>query len=124
MENMKIKRMMAVGLAGMLAASVLYGCESPIPGKSVSGDEAAESEVKVIPLLGGEVVEKNFEVGDHVNEGDLLFRIDDEALQIALKTAQAQVSTAQAGLTSSTATAEATKAKANVDRAKDTATVG
>ena len=153
---MKIKRMMAVGLAGMLAASVLYGCESPIPGKSVSGDEAAteaednsvevavqtperksismssnfsatvtaESEVKVIPLLGGEVVEKNFEVGDHVNEGDLLFRIDDEALQIALKQAQAQVSTAQAGLKSSTATAEATKAKANVDRAQATATVG
>jgi RND family efflux transporter MFP subunit len=155
-DNLRIKKIMAIGIAGILATGVLYGCEAPLPGKSVSDDEAAteaedesvevmvqtpeqknitlssnfsatvtaESEVKVIPLISAEVVEKNFEVGDHVNEGDLLFRMDDEALQIALKQAQAQVTTAQASLKSSTATAEATKAKANVDRAQATATVG
>jgi RND family efflux transporter MFP subunit len=149
-----MKKIMAIGIAGILATGALYGCEAPIPGKSVSGDEVtaedesvevmvqspknknitlssnfsatvtAESEVKVIPLISAEVVEKNFEVGDHVNEGDLLFRMDDEALQIALKQAQAQVTTAQASLKSNTAAAEATKAKANVDRAQATQTVG
>ncbi|MBO6147954.1 MAG: efflux RND transporter periplasmic adaptor subunit [Lachnospiraceae bacterium] len=63
----------------------------------------ADSTVTVIPKLSGEVTQKNFEVGDHVNEGDLLFTIDDKSAQIALKQAQATLTSAQAGLTAQTA---------------------
>ncbi|MBQ8956452.1 MAG: efflux RND transporter periplasmic adaptor subunit [Lachnospiraceae bacterium] len=89
-----------------------------------SGTVIAESEVNVIPLLSGEVVEKNFEVGDHVNEGDLLFKIDDEALQIAVKQAEASLTSAQAGLSTTQASAEATKAQSNATRASATKSVG
>ncbi|MCR5747046.1 MAG: efflux RND transporter periplasmic adaptor subunit, partial [Lachnospiraceae bacterium] len=83
-----------------------------------SATVTAESEINVIPLIGGEVVEKNFEVGDHVNEGDLLFKIDDEALQIALNQAEASVTSAQANVKAQAASAEATKAQANATRAQ------
>lgn len=63
----------------------------------------ADSEVIVMPKIGGEVTAKNFEVGDHVNEGDLLFTIDDESAQIALTQAKATVTSAQAGVASSEA---------------------
>ena len=89
-----------------------------------SGTIVAESEVNVIPLIGGEVVEKYFEVGDHVNEGDLLFKIDDEALKIAVTTAEASLSQAKANLSTTQANAEVTKAQANVSRATATKTVG
>lgn len=89
-----------------------------------SGTVVAESEVNVIPLIGGEVVEKYFEVGDHVNEGDLLFKINDEALQIAVTTAEASLSQAKANLSTTQANAEVTKAQANVSRAQATQTVG
>ena len=77
-----------------------------------SGTVTAESEVQVVPMVAGEVVEKNFEVGDHVNEGDLLFRIDDTALQIAVNQAEASVTSAKASLNAQSATANATKAQA------------
>ena len=89
-----------------------------------SGTIVAESEVNVIPLIGGEVTEKYFEVGDHVNEGDLLFKIDDEALKIAVTTAEASLSQAKANLSTTQANAEATKAQANATRATATKTVG
>ncbi len=72
----------------------------------------ADTTVTVVPKASGEVIEKNFEVGDHVNEGDLLFKIDDESAQIALTQAQATVKSAQAGLTSSQASNASTKASA------------
>ncbi len=77
-----------------------------------SGTVTAESEVTVIPMIAGEVVEKNFEVGDHVNEGDLLFRLDDTAVKIAVNQAEAAVTSAQAGLNAQSAAADATKAQA------------
>lgn len=89
-----------------------------------AGTVVAQSEVYVIPMISGEVVEKNYEVGDHVNEGDLLFKIDDEALQIALTQAEANVTSAQAGLSAQKAAAEATKASSNATRAQATQTVG
>lgn len=51
----------------------------------------------VIPKMSGEVTEVFFEEGDYVNEGDLLFTMDDEALQMGLETAQAQYKNAKAG---------------------------
>ncbi|MCR5304029.1 MAG: biotin/lipoyl-binding protein, partial [Lachnospiraceae bacterium] len=52
--------------------------------------------VNVVPLVAGEVTSKFFEVGDHVNEGDLLFTIDDEAARIAVDQANASLTTAKA----------------------------
>ncbi len=72
----------------------------------------ADTTVTVVPKASGEVIEKNFEVGDHVNEGDLLFKIDDDSAKIALTQAQATVKSAQAGLTSQQAAAASTKASA------------
>ena len=72
----------------------------------------ADTTVTVVPKASGEVIEKNFEIGDHVNEGDLLFKIDDESAKIALTQAQATVKSAQAGLTSQQAAAASTKASA------------
>ena len=64
----------------------------------------------MIPKVSGEVTEKNFEVGDHVNEGDLLFTIDDTTAQIAVKQAQAQLTSAKAGVTAQTAATASTHA--------------
>ncbi|MBQ7583057.1 MAG: efflux RND transporter periplasmic adaptor subunit [Lachnospiraceae bacterium] len=89
-----------------------------------AGTVVAESEVNVIPLTSGEVVEKNFEVGDHVNAGELLFKIDDTAYQIAVKQAEASVTTAQAGLTSAKAALDSSEANANTTRAKAMKDVG
>ncbi len=69
-----------------------------------SGTVQAQDTVVVIPKVAGEVTEKYFEVGDHVNEGELLFKIDDSAAQISLKQAQAALTSAQAGYTSQQAT--------------------
>ncbi len=89
-----------------------------------SGTVVAESEVNVIPLASGEVVEKNFDVGDHVNAGELLFKIDDEPYQIALKQAEAQVTINQASLTSAKANLNSAEANANQTRSSAVETVG
>lgn len=143
-----MKKMTAFGITLVLSAVFLFGC-----GKEAETEEAeedtsievevqnpqiknitvsanfsatvvAESEVKVIPLVSGEVVEKNFDVGDHVNAGDLLFKIDDEPYQIALKQAQASVTTAQAGYTQAKAALNQTEANANTTRAKAIQDIG
>lgn len=144
-----IKRMAALGTVCVLSAVFLFGCgetqdesaeteektiidvavqtpevKSISTSANFSATVVAESEIKVIPLVGGEVVEKNFEVGDHVNAGDLLFRIDDTALQIALKQAEASVTQAQAGLTTAQANLNSAEANANTTRARSIQTVG
>ncbi len=83
-----------------------------------SGTVEAEDTVVVIPKVAGEVIEKNFEVGDHVNEGDLLFRMDDESARIALEQAEAQVDTAKASYTAQQANNANTKAQATETIAK------
>lgn len=62
------------------------------------GTVAADSTVYVVPMVSGLVTEKYFEVGDHVNEGDLLFTIDDASAQLSLSQANAALSSARAGL--------------------------
>ncbi len=78
----------------------------------------ADSTVTVVPKAAGEVVDKHFEVGDHVNEGDLLFKIDDEGAQIQLAEAKASVDSASAGYTAEQASAASTKAQATETFAK------
>lgn len=56
-----------------------------------------KDQTTVFPKLSGEVKETFFEEGDYVNEGDLLFTLDDEALQMGLTQAQASYKSAKAG---------------------------
>lgn len=84
------------------------------------GTVEASEETSIIPKIAGEVTAKNFEVGDYVNAGDLLFTIDDTALQISKTTAEASVqmaqanlNTAQTGLVAQQASNAATKASVN-----------
>lgn len=63
------------------------------------GTIAPQEQVYVLPMVSGTVTETFYEVGDVVAEGDVLFKIDDEAYQLQLKSAQASYSSAQAGVT-------------------------
>lgn len=63
------------------------------------GTVAPEEQVYVIPKTSGTVTETFFEVGDTVQAGDVLFKIDDEAAQIQVANAKAAYETAQAGVT-------------------------
>ncbi|MEG2038180.1 MAG: efflux RND transporter periplasmic adaptor subunit [Oscillospiraceae bacterium] len=45
--------------------------------------------VMVLPKSGGEVMEVNFKVGDTVNKGDVLFRMDSTYIELQAETAQA-----------------------------------
>ena len=74
------------------------------------GTVQADSTVYVIPMVSAEVLEKHFEVGDHVEEGDLLFVMDDSLAQITLSQAQAGLSSAQAGLSAAQAGYQAQEA--------------
>ncbi|MBS6397635.1 MAG: efflux RND transporter periplasmic adaptor subunit [Clostridiales bacterium] len=63
------------------------------------GMVAPEQQVYVIPKTSGTVTETFFKVGDIVKEGDVLFKIDDEAAQLQMASAKASYNTAQAGVT-------------------------
>ncbi len=123
-----MKRCAACFLSLALGAAALSGCggeaqteevvdltisveaEKPFSGDLVLSNEfmgtvSPEDTVYVYPKAQGEVVTVNFEEGDYVNAGDVLFTIDDEAAQISLAqakigqaSAQAQASAAQIGI--------------------------
>ena len=60
------------------------------------GTTSAQEEVTVYPSANGEVVSVDVKMGDSVNEGQQLFKLDDEAARIGLKSAQAGLASAQA----------------------------
>ncbi|MBR1471379.1 MAG: efflux RND transporter periplasmic adaptor subunit [Lachnospiraceae bacterium] len=74
------------------------------------GTVQADGTVYVMPMVSAEVLTKNFEVGDHVQEGDLLFTMDDSLAQIGLSQANAGLASAQAGLNAAKAGYEAQEA--------------
>ena len=84
------------------------------------GSIESEEQVHVVSRLSGDVTDTFFEVGDYVNEGDLLFTIDDTSAQIqykqakaALSSANASLNTAQAGVNTANASVNATAASVN-----------
>ena len=77
------------------------------------GTVQSEEQVYVMYKLSGDVTETFFEVGDYVNEGDLLFTVDDTSAQIQLKQANASLSSANASL--NTAKAGVNTANANIN---------
>lgn len=65
-----------------------------------SGTIKAAEEIAVPTLLGGKVVSANFEVGDRVNAGDVLFTMDTTDIQNNINTLIASVEAAQASVNS------------------------
>lgn len=121
-DNMKAKKLMAMGLAVTLCVSatacgknkettqvskVSVEVENPQMGELTSdttyiGTVEPQQQVYVMPKLSGTVTQVNYKVGDTVKEGDVLFKIDDEAYQVQMDSAQAAYNTAQAGATAAT----------------------
>lgn len=119
---MKAKKLMAMGLAVTLCVSatacgknkettqvskVSVEVENPQIGELTSdttyiGTVEPQQQVYVMPKLSGTVTQVNYKVGDTVKEGDVLFKIDDEAYQVQMDSAQAAYNTAQAGATAAT----------------------
>ena len=119
---MKAKKLMAMGLAVTLCVSatacgknkettqvskVSVEVENPQMGELTSdttyiGTVEPQQQVYVMPKLSGTVTQVNYKVGDTVKEGDVLFKIDDEAYQVQMDSAQAADNTAQARATAAT----------------------
>ena len=56
-----------------------------------TGNLAGDAQTDVAPVVGGKIVEVNFDVGSYVTKGSVLVRMDDRDAKIRLETAQAQV---------------------------------
>lgn len=69
--------------------------------------------LSIYPQISAKVIEKYHEVGDYVNEGDILFVLDDKALQIEKRNADANVKSAAATLDAQKANSVAVQAAAN-----------
>lgn len=115
---MKKKSVMALGLAVTVGAATLTGCgsskktetekvnvevQTPQSGEvtldtDYIGTVSPEQQVYVVPLVSGTVTQVNYAVGDTVKEGDVLFKIDDEAAQLQMDNAKAVYSQAEAGV--------------------------
>lgn len=119
---MKRKRLIAIGLIVTLSASVTacqkdeavqeitkvaVEVQNPQSGEltmetSYIGTISPQEEVYVIPKTSGTITDTFVEVGDTVQEGDVLFKIDDETAQLQLASAQASYDSASLGLDAST----------------------
>lgn len=62
---------------------------------SFVGTVSPQESVYVIPFASGTVTEVNYSVGDSVNAGDVLFRIDDEGAQLQLRQAELSLTSTQ-----------------------------
>lgn len=89
------------------------------------GSVESEEQIFVMSKAAGDVTDTFFEVGDRVNEGDLMFTVDDTSAQIAMKqasaalsTANASLNTAQAGVNTANASVNATQASVMENFAK------
>lgn len=56
-----------------------------------TGNLAGDAQTDVAPVVGGKVVEVNFDVGSYVTKGSVLVRMDDRDARIRLEQAQAQL---------------------------------
>lgn len=52
------------------------------------GSISPEEQVTVVPMVSGEITELNFEEGDEVSAGQVMFRIDDSAARLQLESAE------------------------------------
>lgn len=95
--------------------------------ESYVGTASAQEEVTVYPSANGEVVSVDVKMGDSVTEGQQLFKLDDEAARISLKSAQAGLASAQANANQTLGGQEALKEQqerqgiASAERSADSA---
>lgn len=119
---MNRKRLIAMGIIMTLSMStvacgkkeekteiskVAVEVENPTTGELTNdttyiGTVEPQQQVYVTSKVSGTVTAAYFEVGDTVKEGDVLFKIDDEAAQLQMKSAEASYSQAEAGVTAAT----------------------
>lgn len=80
-----------------LAIAALGGWYWITSGRYVSTDNAyvSQDSVSIAPEIGGKIVEVAVKEGQQVEAGDLLFRIDPEPFELALRQAQAEIAAAQ-----------------------------
>lgn len=90
--------LMLVVPVGLAAAAWLYW--SGLQGKVITDNAYVKQDmVAVSGEVGGRIVEVLVKEGDHVQKGDLLFRIDPEPFLIQLQQSNAAIASAQATLT-------------------------
>jgi multidrug resistance efflux pump len=78
---------------------LLSACQSRAEANALRFSGVVEAtQVKVVPEVGGRIVEITADEGDSVNAGQVLVKLDEAALQVQVKQAQAAVSAAQANL--------------------------
>lgn len=56
-----------------------------------TGNLAGDAQTDVAPVIGGKIVEVNFDVGSYVEKGSVLVRLDDRDARLRLEQAEAQV---------------------------------
>lgn len=88
-------------LVRVLAADAAPANFAPI--MSLTGVIAAQTENNLSFRTGGRIAERSVDVGDHVEAGQLLARIDPAEQQSDIRSAQAQVDAAQAQVTQTVA---------------------
>jgi HlyD family secretion protein len=82
-----------------ICAGLLAWCNEKEPQDRIRMSGTVEvNPVKIMPLIGGRILELNLTEGDKVTEGDLLARIDCTELELQLKQAEAAVKGANAQL--------------------------
>jgi len=83
----------------ILSINLIPWCNSKSkdPFIKVSGQVEADT-VKILPLIGGRIIEINFEKGKRVKEGEVLAKIDCTEIELQLKQAKAALKGANAKL--------------------------
>ena len=82
-------------VAAVLVDAQAAGRDTLVLSNQFVGTVSPEASVYVIPLAQGKVTETFFEVGDEVQAGDVLFKIDDSGAKLQLEQAQLSYSNAK-----------------------------
>lgn len=107
-----MKKLTALILAAMVAVSFSSckgkdkNAEETKPAQANASEEGgmyygsleAGSETKVIPSGKGKIIEANYEVGDYVQQGALLYKLDDNGLGDTIKTTQNSIAKSKLSL--------------------------
>lgn len=81
--------------AAVLVDAQTVGRDNLVLSNQFVGNVTPQEQVYVIPFASGTVTEVNYNVGDYVNAGDVLFKIDDEGAQLQLTQAQLSATSAK-----------------------------
>lgn len=87
---------------------------------SLNGKVKSLHEAEISPKVSGKVSQIYFELGQTVNKGDILFKLDNQDFRLALEQAEAELKVTETSLSSSLVTAETNylDAKRNYERLK------